>query len=90
MEKSDEIIKKKNFYRDFSYGHMKFTMIIFQLQPIHYHCWALCVVCMLVTLGVHAQQGLQYLVYVSVCLLLNISLFTQTILTSAADEGRKF
>ena len=56
------------------------------------------------TLGVHAQRGLQYLVCVfvcvsvclSVCLLLNISLFTclfvpQTILTfSAADESRKF
>ena len=48
------------------------------------------------TLGVHAQRGLLYLVCVSVCLLLNISLYTwlfvpQTILPfSAADEGRKF
>ena len=54
----------------------------------------------LLTPGVHAQRGLQYFVCVSVrvcvCLLLNISLFTQLfvpqmILTfSAADEGRKF
>ena len=56
--------------------------------------------CCSLTLGAHAQRGLQYLVCVcvclSVCLLLNISLFTclfvpQTILTFlAADEGRKF
>ena len=52
----------------------------------------------LLTLGAHAQQGLQYLVCVCVCvcLLLNISLYTwlfmpQTIVTfPAADEGRKF
>ena len=52
----------------------------------------------LLTLGEHAQRGLQYLVCVcvSVCVLLNISLFTclfvpQTILTfSAADGGGKF
>ena len=48
------------------------------------------------TLGAHAQRGLQYLVCVSVCLLLNISLFTclfvpQMILTfSATDEGQTF
>ena len=33
-------------------------------------------VAFLLTLGAHAQRGLQYLVCVSVCLLLNISLFT--------------
>ena len=48
------------------------------------------------TLGAHAQRGLQYLVCVCVCLCMCLSLFTQlfapqtTLTFSAVEEGRNF
>ena len=80
------------------YPSRQYSCIV-NLRPAVDLCVCVCVPALsaaFLTLGAHAQRGLQYLVCVSVCLLPNISLFTrlfvpQTILTlSAADEGRNF